>query len=217
MCYNKHYRSLCQAMRALSVGLLMTVLVGLCANPQAPVYRVIIDPGHGGEDTGAIGLYGIIEKELVLQIAHLIAIQAVSFPAMRVILTRTEDRHISREERLKIAQMGDLFISLHADFSYDARVRGMRAQIATGAGASSEKLAELLLQHSTQAAKALNLGVARAPLWLRRMKIPAVQLYLGYLTNPEEARKLSQISYQTTLAKAILAAVQAFLATDAQR
>jgi N-acetylmuramoyl-L-alanine amidase len=74
-----------------------------------------------------------------------------------------------------------------------------------------------LLQQSTQVTKAFNLGVARAPLWLRRMKIPATQLSLGFVTNPEEARKLSQIAYQTTLTKAILAAAQAFLAADAQR
>lgn len=194
----------------------MMAWLGLGANPQAPVYRVIIDPGHGGDDTGAMGLYEIIEKEIVLQIAHVIAIQAVSFPALRVVLTRSEDRYVSREERLKIAETGDLFIGLHTDFSYDARVRGMRAQIATRAEASSEQLAELLLQHGTQATKALLLGIARAPLWLGRMKIPAVQLYLGFVTNPEEARRLSQIAYQTTVAKAIVEAIDLFLKTHSR-
>ncbi|MCS6937393.1 MAG: N-acetylmuramoyl-L-alanine amidase [Candidatus Bipolaricaulota bacterium] len=198
-------------MRALSVGLLITALYGLGASPQALSYRVIIDPGHGGDDTGAIGLYEIIEKQIVLQIAHLVAIQAVAFPHLRVILTRVEDRYVSREERLKIAQAGDLFISLHTDFSHDARVRGVRAQIATSAGVSSEQLAELLLQRVTQATKASSLGVERAPLWLRRMKIPAVQFYLGFVTNPEEARKLSQMAYQTALAQAILEAIDLFL------
>lgn len=202
-------------MRAISFGLLIVMLVGLLASPQAPLYRVIIDPGHGGEDTGAIGLYEISEKQIVLQIAHLIAIQAAPLSHLRVMLTRSEDRYVSREERLKIAQAGDLFISLHADFSYDARARGMTAFVATNAATATRMLAELLLQHGTRATKALNGGIKTAPLWLRRLSIPAVQFYVGFVTNPEEARKLSQIAYQTSLAKAILDAVS--IAANARR
>ncbi len=193
------------------------ILVGLLGSPQAPVYRVIIDPGHGGEDTGAIGLYALIEKQIVLQIAHLIAINAAPLSHLRVTLTRSEDRYVSREERLKIAQAGDIFISLHTDFSYDARARGMTAYVATNAATATRTLAELLLQHGTRATKAPNWGMKTAPLWLRRLSIPAVQLYVGFVTNPEEARKLSQIAYQTSLAKAILDAVQTFTAANAPR
>lgn len=206
--YNKLPVVICQAMRTICLGLL---LIALGVGQPAPLlYRVVIDAAHGGDDTGGIGLYGLIEKDIVLQIAHLIAIEATGFPQIQILLTRADDRYLSPSERLAKAQGADVFISLHLDFSYDPRVRGITALLAPSAQLSSWQLAEIL--HKRLATKAPDLGIKTAPLWLRRLPTPAVQLNLGFVTNPDEARKLMQITYQRQLATAIVEGIKKFVA-----
>jgi N-acetylmuramoyl-L-alanine amidase len=200
-------------MRAISFGLLLMSVLGVWGSSQPEAVTVVLDSGHGGDDTGGIGLNGLIEKDIVLQIAHLIAIEAVNSPDIKITLTRNEDRYLLPAERLALAQRADLFISLHLDFSYDPRVRGITALVPTQAGASARTLAEILRKYLILVTKAPDWGTKTAPLWLRRLSIPAVQLNLGFVTNPEEARKLAQLSYQTRLARAILEGAREFLQT----
>ncbi len=211
--YNKPLVVICQAMRAISFGLLVISLLGILGSSQPEAVTVVLDAGHGGDDTGGLGLYGLIEKDTVLQIAHLIAIETAPPPNIKIVLTRADDRYLSPAERLAAAPGADLFISLHLDFSYDPRVRGITALVPTNAGGSAQELAGILRKHLTLATKAPDLGTKTAPLWLRRLSIPAVQLNLGFITNPEEARKLGQLSYQTKLAQAILEGMREFLPT----
>jgi N-acetylmuramoyl-L-alanine amidase len=87
---------------------------------EAPIKRVVIDPGHGGHDTGTISPSGMREKDLVLDIAHkLRAYIKQNYPDVEVILTRDSDRFIALEERTAIAnsRRADLFISIHANAS----------------------------------------------------------------------------------------------------
>ncbi|HVP69317.1 MAG TPA: N-acetylmuramoyl-L-alanine amidase [Anaeromyxobacteraceae bacterium] len=83
---------------------------------RRPVRRVIVDAGHGGHDTGAIGPRGVREKDVTLSMAHRLArdLRAAGF---EVVLTRSDDRYLRLEERTAIANMarGDLFISIHAN------------------------------------------------------------------------------------------------------
>lgn len=195
-------------MRAISLGLLVLSVLGVWGSSQPAAVIVVIDAGHGGDDTGGIGLNGLVEKDAVLQIAHLVALEASSVPYIKIVLTRSDDRYLSPAERLAPAQGADLFISLHLDFSYDPRVRGITAFVPTRAPA--QNWAAILRKHLTLATRAPDLGTRTAPLWLRRLAIPAVQLNLGFMTNPDEARKLGQLSYQTRLARAILEGAQEF-------
>jgi len=86
---------------------------------------VVVDAGHGGDDEGARGAQGALEKDVVLEIATALG-EALRGRGMRVVLTRGGDRFISLEQRTHIANdaRGDLFISIHANASPDARVRG---------------------------------------------------------------------------------------------
>lgn len=93
--------------------------------PLRRVHTVVIDPGHGGRDTGAIGLGGTREKDVNLRLAHLLApkLEARGF---RVVMTRTRDRTLSLEERTAIAEseFGDIFVSLHANAAPRHSARG---------------------------------------------------------------------------------------------
>lgn len=204
LCYNKPSEVICQAMRTICLGLLFISIVGAVGVSQPGTLTVVIDAGHGGDDTGGIGIDNVTEKDIVLRIAHLIAIEAVNSPNIRIVLTRSADQYLALSERLARARGAQLLLSLHLDFSYDPRVRGITALVPTNAGNPTRALADALRARLITATKTLDLGTKTAPLWLQRLAIPAVQINLGFVTNPEEARKLSQLAYQKRLAQAIL-------------
>ncbi len=92
------------------------------------VGRIVIDPGHGGHDTGTIGPTGLMEKDLCLDVAlRLGKIIEQRLPGVDVIYTRSDDSFIPLEERTNIANQAkaDLFISIHANSSRDHGARGI--------------------------------------------------------------------------------------------
>ena len=114
--------------------------------PPAPVRRVlVIDPGHGGIDPGAIGSGGAYEKDIVLAMALELRRQLEATGRYRVIMTRDADRIVRLRDRLQVAREseGELFLSLHADSLVRApEVRG--ASVYTlSEQASSEEAARL--------------------------------------------------------------------------
>jgi N-acetylmuramoyl-L-alanine amidase len=87
---------------------------------QSSIKRIVIDPGHGGHDTGTISASGMREKDLVLDVGRrLKAYIKHNYPDVEVIMTRDSDRFVALEERTAIAnsQRADLFISIHANAS----------------------------------------------------------------------------------------------------
>jgi N-acetylmuramoyl-L-alanine amidase/type II secretory pathway predicted ATPase ExeA len=92
------------------------------------ISRIVIDPGHGGRDTGTIGPHGVLEKNVCLDVAlRLGNLIEENLPNTEVIYTRSTDRYVSLEERTAIANQAkaDLFISIHANSSDDHAVRGV--------------------------------------------------------------------------------------------
>ena len=87
---------------------------------------IVIDPGHGGRDPGAVSSSGLREKDVTLEIARLIRDELVASGRYRVALTRTRDEFIELEARVERARSlgADLFISLHADAGPNSSVRG---------------------------------------------------------------------------------------------
>jgi N-acetylmuramoyl-L-alanine amidase len=89
--------------------------------------KVVLDPGHGGKDPGALGPGGIAEKEIVLSIAKKLAVKLKTEMGTEVVLTRKDDRFVPLEDRTLLAnsQDADLFISLHVNASPNADARGI--------------------------------------------------------------------------------------------
>lgn len=92
---------------------------------------VVIDPGHGGHDPGAIGRHGLKEKDVVLDIALKVKDLLASDPSLDVHLTRGEDIFIPLEERTAIARKknADLFVSIHANASPGRSARGVETYL----------------------------------------------------------------------------------------
>ena len=90
--------------------------------------RIVIDPGHGGHDTGTIGPTGLMEKDLCLDVAlRLGKIVQQRLPGADIVYTRSDDTFIPLEERTNLANQAkaDLFISIHANSSQDHAARGV--------------------------------------------------------------------------------------------
>jgi len=89
--------------------------------------RVVIDPGHGGKDAGAVGKRGLLEKHVTLDIARRIKrVFAKMMPNVDVVITRTSDRYVSLKERVLIANRrpADVFVSLHVNASESGESNG---------------------------------------------------------------------------------------------
>jgi N-acetylmuramoyl-L-alanine amidase len=89
--------------------------------------KIVIDPGHGGHDTGTIGPNGLKEKDLVLEVGRRLGRLLETRLGAEVVYTRKDDTFIPLETRTAIAnqQRADLFISIHANSSHDPNARGV--------------------------------------------------------------------------------------------
>ncbi|MFV8258979.1 N-acetylmuramoyl-L-alanine amidase [Bdellovibrio bacteriovorus] len=100
-------------------------LLILCS-PSAFALHIMLDPGHGGVDTGAV-YGGAKEADLVLKVAQKLQALLAKDEKFKVTMTRTNDRNLSLPERVKMAEgtKADLFVSLHANAASDQRAKGV--------------------------------------------------------------------------------------------
>ncbi len=210
-------------LRVTAISIVLVVIavlsLSLSAGGDAPTpsyhYLVVIDPGHGGKDPGAIGIGGLKEKNITLPIAQMVYIKSLNDPQLRVVLTRRDDEYSYPTDRILAANKlgADLYVSIHANAFSSASVSGVETLVneTQSESSASYHLAEMLQQHVVSATGAVDRGVKWAPLFIGRAKMPAALVETGFVTNPYEARLLQSISYQSKIADAILAAIRKFL------
>ncbi|MEZ5536718.1 MAG: N-acetylmuramoyl-L-alanine amidase [Thiolinea sp.] len=143
------------------------------AAPQAPAqsttrqpsrqgdFVVVIDPGHGGHDPGAVGRKGTREKDVVLAVSRKLKARIDAAPGMRAILTRSNDSFVPLRKRIDIARdnHANLFVSVHADANHSSQIKGSSVYILSEKGASSE--AAKLLAQSENSAYEVRVGDVR--------------------------------------------------------
>ena len=102
--------------------------------------HVVIDPGHGGHDPGAIGLHVLREKDVVLHIAKALKARLSRDPHYYVTLTRQDDRYLTLRQRLKRARRAkaDCFIAIHCDIFMNPKAHGASVYVLSARGQSSE-------------------------------------------------------------------------------
>lgn len=203
-------------------------------NRTDPQRIVILDAGHGGEDGGTSSESGILEKDLNLSMTYLLA-ELLQASGTEVILTRDSDRLLydptadyqgkkkvlDQRARLDIVNQTVrenptaeiLFISIHMNSYPSETVRGLQVWYSKN-HKDSACLAETIQNHA-------NLLIADATVrhikqagsnifLLDRLSTPAILIECGFLSNPEEARLLSEKAYQKKLAFSILTAILNF-------
>ena len=220
---------------------------------------IAIDPGHGGEDPGAIGPSGTREKNVVWGISKELAKIIEQDPAFKPVLTRTGDYYIGLRQRVDVARnaRADLFVSIHADAYRLPQPQGSSVYVISQRGASSESarwladsenradliggvegvltlgdkdetLAGVLVDLSMTATLSesfkvgsrvlKNLGqvntlhkrdVEQAGfLVLKSPDMPSMLIEAGFISNPQEERRLRDLAYQRKLAQQIARAIK---------
>lgn len=184
---------------------------------------VAIDAGHGGKDTGAVGPGGTQEKQVTYAIARKLESLVRAKPGMKPAMVRRGDTFISLQRRTELARLAgaDLFLSIHADAYADARAKGSsvfvhaprRVEYARGAKGLSESrraagkvLSELRKRHELHYHH-----VQRASfVVLKTRDMPSMLVETGFISNPEEERKLASPAYQEKIARGIYNGVCAY-------
>ncbi|UOQ50451.1 N-acetylmuramoyl-L-alanine amidase [Gracilibacillus caseinilyticus] len=163
---------------------------------------IILDPGHGGIDPGAIGMGGVFEKDLTLQVADDIA-TALRNAGAHVLLTRSDDRYVSLQQRVHIsnAYNTDLFLSLHFNAMNSSAINGTSVHYY---GEDSRQLAYQMQNDVSDHAGLTNRGVMQDGYYvLRNNQHQALLLELGFITNPHDLLTIQTQDYQVGLAKGI--------------
>lgn len=163
---------------------------------------IVLDPGHGGKDSGTIGVIGTLEKNLNLRTAQLLA-NKLEAAGANVILTRKDDIFIPLQVRVEISHLyhADAFISLHYDSINDSSVNGVTSYYYTS---NQKKLATSLHKSIIEATDRKDRGVRKNEfVVIKQNKQPASLLELGYLSNPAEEQTLLSSKYQETISTAI--------------
>lgn len=108
---------------------------------RVPKMRIVVDAGHGGWDLGTVGRHGLLEKDVVLEIAQRLGKLLESRLGMEVVYTRQDDSYIPLDERAEIANeaQADLFVSVHANYSDLPSARGVETYYTNFFSAPSPK------------------------------------------------------------------------------
>ena len=189
-----------------------------------PLPLVIIDPGHGGHDPGAAGVGGIVEKDVVLDVARRLAVKLATRLPVSVVLTRLDDSYVPIERRVPEVAEAALFLSLHANACHDASARGVEVFYGGGNGGLPGNLAAnraMLLGRAVESALATVVGGVRGDARpgtfavLARNAVPGVLVEIGYLTHPGDAARACDGAYQDLLTDALVEGVRDFLRVSA--
>ena len=137
--------------------------VGRATPPARRGPTVVVDPGHGGVDPGAISPHGIYEKDVVLATAWEFVRQLAARRSFRVVLTRSTDEFLPLRERVSRARAwkADLFLSIHADALPDSAMRGL--SVFTLSAEASDREAAALATRENRADLVDGVNLSRQP------------------------------------------------------
>jgi len=172
---------------------------------------VIIDPGHGGKDSGAIGIGGVQEKNIILPIGKRIA-EILERNGIQVIMTRDSDYFVTLPGRVTMAQQAnaDVFVSVHANSAGANRpeVSGLETYYYD----SGLTLARVVHKKILQSLNVRDRNVRKARFYvLRKNSMPAILVETGYLTGRDDVAKLRTSAYQNQMADAIAQGILQYL------
>ena len=201
--------------------------------PNQPMTPVIIDPGHGGDDQGAV-VHGLQEKDIALTFAKKLKARLAKNSDLPVVLTRDSDKYVTLDERLvdSVDMSGSIFVSLHLN-----QVKGKKAAGAVvysygpeqlrkwrkrshpsvppmpappkGQAADSERLARTFSRNLR--ADGFVAESSKSDYYvLKNPSAPSVLIELGYLNNPVEAAKLNNSAYQDKMVDSLAKAIEEY-------
>jgi N-acetylmuramoyl-L-alanine amidase len=175
-------------------------------------FKVVIDPGHGGPDPGAVGIGGLRETDVVLDVCLQMA-RLLQARGVQVLMTRTSEVDVDLPPRVALANSSgaDLFVSVHANALSMARpdVNGIETFYFEGAGAASRRLAGVLQQQMVAISPGTpDRGVRTGRFFvIRRTVMPSALVEMGFLTGELDSRRLADPNYRRRMALALSAGI----------
>lgn len=198
------------------------------------IATIVLDPGHGGADSGAIGYRRVYEKKAVLDIARR-ARDILKAQGLNVRMTRDQDYFVPLSKRTSLARQwgADLFVSIHFNAADNASVSGIETYVCSSAGFASTMggradpraytgnrfdtkntlLAYYLHRGMLQQVKAIDRGIKHARFEvLRSAPCPAVLLECGFISNPTEATHVISGDRREAIARGIVNGLMSYIA-----
>jgi N-acetylmuramoyl-L-alanine amidase len=194
--------------------------------PSAPFAVVVIDPGHGGQDSGTIKT-GMVEKDLTLEVAHRVE-RLLQERGLVTVLTRADDRYVSLQDRAVLAnsQPESVFVSIHFDEGGRSGATGIETYYATHPisvpervaawlpffqktsseppNLESQSLANFVQESLVAHTQAANRGTRPQQFFvIANVHHPAVLVEGGFLTNKDDIAKLVTADYREQMATGI--------------
>lgn len=173
-------------------------------------YKVVLDAGHGDQDSGAVSLHKKYEKDFTLAMVTKIAAILKQEPLIDLHLTRTDDTFVELDDRVKFANdlNASLFVSIHGN-KYNPTIRGTETYYNRDA---SLPLANLLHQKIVAAAGFPDRNVRNADFRvIKYTTMPAVLCEIGYLSNAQDEAEMFKEDFQNRVAAAIAAGIKQYL------
>lgn len=195
---------------------LFSVFITVCGQEKQ---IIIVDPGHGGTDSGAVGINGLKEKDLTLKIAQAVVYynKVLLNQQYDIYLTRYGDTLISLGHRTKLAKIlnPEIFVSLHCNHADNPRASGLEVYVFNGAiRKQNETMGKIMdsylrkqLGYRSRGVKQANFQVLRD----NREVCPALLLELGFLSNKDEAMHLEREEKINALGLAILIGIKTIM------
>ena len=179
-------------------------------------YRVVIDPGHGGPDPGAVGIGGLRETDVVLDVSLQVA-RLLQARGVDVLLTRTSEVDVDLPPRVALANSNraDAFVSVHANALSMARpdVNGIETFFFEGGSSRSRDLAAALQQQMLAISPGTpDRGVRTGRFFvIRRTVMPSALVEMGFVTGSIDAPRLADANYRRRMALALAAGMLTYL------
>ena len=166
--------------------------------------KIVIDPGHGGEDCGAIGPSGVTEKSITLQIAKEVE-KMLKEAGAKVTMTRTTDTEVSPKHRqatdvdelqarcdVANKAKADIFISIHMDSFTSREASGTTGYYYTKGSAASKRLAAAIQSELVAQLKTTSRGIKTCNFYVvKHTKMPATLIEVAFVSNPKEEKLLN--------------------------
>jgi len=184
------------------------------AVPVRPAVTIVLDPGHGGWDPGAV-VGDFLEKDINLEIVSRVKALADAHPDLAPVLTRELDVYVEKTDRVQLAdQVGAaLYLSIHVNACDYPEVHGVETWVddTREPSDSSWVLASAVQDAVVEATGARDRGIRSQQLYLRHTTLPAASIEVGFLTCDKERAKLLDPAYQDQIARAIVDGLLTFL------
>ena len=184
---------------------------------------IVVDPGHGGEDPGKVGINDVLEKDLNLQIAKKVK-KLLEEAGIKIVMTRTNDKvpdakkeDLNQRVQLINETKPKLALCIHQNSYPDAKIKGAQVFYHT-ITPEAEDVASIVQEQlrTVDPTNTRQITENDSYFMIKNTQVPTIIVECGFLTNPDEAAKLTQEDYQDKLAQAICEGVVKWLNGDGE-